>query len=763
MRANRLLVPLHVAAVFLGAWQLFLVQPMAAKLLLPHLGGSPAVWNTCALVFQALLLAGYLYAHVLTRRLAPGAQVLAHAAVLALPFAALPVGLPGGWIDPGTGSPIAWTAGALILGFGAPFAALATTGPLLQRWFSTSGHVRARDPYFLYAASNAGSLGALAAYPLIVEPAFRLGAQRALWSAGYVLWALLVGACAWAARGARAESPAAAAPEPRARRREGAAADPAWRRIGRWMLLAFVPSSLMLGATQYLTTDVAVFPLLWIVPLASYLLSFVLVFSGRSTGTPRAWGFALAGLAAAAALSFWALNRPWVWLIVILHPLVVFAAGMMAHGRLAAERPEPARLTGFFLAIAAGGALGGVFNALVAPLVFPIVVEYPLVLVLACLLRPPPEPGVSSRAGARLLDLALPLGLGLAALGLEKLATAMRSESVFAVLAVQALVPCAVLLAFMRRPLRFALGLAALLAIGGFQTTLRGRLVHVERTFYGVHRVLEKPGPPFRETAADGTSRVFEVPFRRLYHGGTRHGQQALDERFRRIPSSYFHPTGPIGQVFRRCGAGGRLARVGVIGLGVGSLAAYAEPGRDFTFFELDPAVVRIARDPQMFTFLSEDAPSARFVVGDGRLQLAQEPPGSFDLIVVDAFSSAAIPAHLLTREALEIYRDRLAPGGLIALHVTNQNLDIGKVVDAIAATLALSGLAISDEIESAQELLEGKDASSWVVLAREPGALDPLRADPRWQRVPAGDAPPARRYVWTDDYSNVVSVLTAR
>jgi SAM-dependent methyltransferase len=256
---------------------------------------------------------------------------------------------------------------------------------------------------------------------------------------------------------------------------------------------------------------------------------------------------------------------------------------------------------------------------------------------------------------------------------------------------------------------------------------------------------------------------VFEVLFRNLYHGGTRHGQQALEERFRRIPSSYFHPTGPLGQVFRKCGVGGRLARVGAIGLGVGSLAAYSEPGRNFTFFELDPAVVRIARDPEKFTFLSDGAPTARFVVGDGRLQLAKEPPGAFDLIVVDAFSSAAIPAHLLTREAFEIYRDRLAPGGLVALHVTNQNLDIGRVVDAVAATLGLAGLAMRDEIDAPQELLEGKDPSSWVVLAREPEALLPLRDDPRWQRVPAGDGPPARRYVWTDDYSNVLSVLKAR
>jgi hypothetical protein len=759
---RRALLSLFGLAILAGAVLLFVVEPMAAKLVLPRLGGAPAVWNGCMLFFQTALLAGYLYAHLLTR-LAPRAQVAVHAALLAAALVSLPLALPAALADPGSGAPLLWLLKVLALTVGLPFFVLAATGPLLQRWFSATDHPLARDPYFLYVASNLGSLAGLLAYPLVVEPSLPVltaGAslvpmrltpwsQSTLWTAGFAACAALSVACG-AAMLRRAVPPAAVRAET-----VGATG----RQRLAWIVLALVPSSLVLGATQYVTADVAVVPLLWVVPLAAYLLSFVLAFARRPIGSERFWGIALTILSIGVALSFWALSRPYAWTLLILHPLVVFVAGVVCHRRLAASRPDAQRLTEFYLCVAAGGVAGGALNAIVAPLIFPAVIEYPIAIVAAVLTRrSTPAP---NERHARLLDVALPAGLAVATLAIQAMVARAGWSDPGKTLFAVAVVPCALALVLVARPIRAALALTVLMTIGWSQGAVRGAVRHSERTFFGVYHVIEREGPTFRTQDAKGRELLFSIPFNVLYHGTTHHGVQAQDANLRPLPTSYYHRSGPVGQVFAAYGAAARLDRVAVIGAGAGTIAAYGEPGRSITFYEIDPAIVRIARDRSLFTYVPDSRGAIDFVTGDGRLEIAKAEDGAYGLIVVDAFNSDAIPVHLLTREALALYLRKLRPDGLIALHLTNQNLDLVPVVDALIRNAGLAGLVQENEIGSPEELMQGKDLSQWAVIARDRATLAPLASDPRWTPLPVHpEAPPDARYLWTDDYSSIFSVV---
>ena len=763
---------LYAATILLGAFLLFLVEPIAGKLLLPRLGGSPAVWNVCMLFFQAALLAGYAYAHALTRWLRPKAQLVTHLVVLIAPLALLPPTLAASSGPPGEGSPIPWLVGTLAGLVGGPFFVLATTGPLLQRWFSATRHARAEDPYVLYAASNLGSLGALLAYPVLIEPSLRLAAgggltQTRLFSWGYVAYAILAAAAGVAQLRVRTENDTAEA-------FSGPAEPIGARRALYWIALAFLPSSATLGVTQYLTTDVAVFPLLWVLPLALYLLTFVLAFSGKVRIPRTAWSVALAVLAAGAVGVFWTFYRPEIGLLLVLHPLLVFVIGMVCHGRLADDRPAASRLTTFYLLLALGGVLGGVFNALVAPLVFRTVLEYPLAVLAACLFLEPSAPAAENAASNKRRSAAAgilgplarhrwpiltPPALLFLALVMQTIVLNAHLKSSAIVFGLQAGVPCAALLLARRRPVAFVLGLAVL--FGMAQTRFADRTLYGERTFFGVLRVSERSGPTFAENGADGQRREFRVLYHALVHGSTRHGMQSLDPRWRRTPNTYFHPTGPIGQVFGAFGEGDRLDHIAVIGLGAGTLAAYGKPGRTFTFYEIDPAVVRIASDPRWFTYLADSASRCEFVTGDGRMTIARAPEGAYGLIVVDAFSSDAIPTHLLTREAIALYVRKLKPGGILALHLTNQNLDLVPVVEALAADAGLAARVNDDDLGGAKEAVEGKEISTWAILARSENDLGLFAQALRWKPIPSSPgAPPHRRYLWTDDYVNLLATL---
>ena len=782
-------------ALFVSAFLLFWVQPLAGKMLLPLLGGTPAVWNTCMLFFQALLLAGYAYALALTRWLPALAQAAVHIGLLALAALALPVALnaaAAGGVPEGA-SPEWWLLKTLLVTVGPPFFVLSASAPLLQGWFSRTRAESASDPYYLYAASNAGSLFALLGFPVLLEPALTLGQQSRAWASAYGALFLLFAACAVLTL-RHARRPAGTFEE---RGSADAPAEPlSLRRRLRWVLLAFVPSSLVLGVTTHVTTDLVAVPLLWVIPLALYLLSFVIVFA-RGRTIPRGLAARVVpGAAVLVAMVYLSgASRP-AWFLILFHLAFLFAAALVCHGQLADDRPAAAHLGEFYLCLAVGGVLGGLFNAVVAPLVFDTVAEYPLVILLASYLRPayrktggslfglrlgakkkdesvavgnsilavgderpgetvvvePPveKVGGEDRAGERwnVLDLLLPLSIGLLAAALIVVARQFELDDLQRT-ALTLGVPLFLLNhLFAPRPLRFALGLGAvMLAVMLFAQT-GNRTLHASRNFYGTHRV-----------EADDSDALHW-----LNHGSTLHGKQYTDPSQVCEPTSYYHREGPLGSVFQHVRAKREAAGVGaplsvaVVGLGTGTTAAYSRAGEAWTFYEIDPMIVDIARNPELFTYLSACAGARQnILLGDARLRLREAPAVSYDLIVLDAFSSDSVPAHLMTREALALYLSKLAPGGVIAFHVSNRGLQLERVAGGIAAEAGLPSRIFDDGRQGAHASL---DPSTWVAVARTKEDLGPLAADPNW---PEFDPAVYQLEVWRDDFSDILSVFRWR
>ncbi len=761
-------------AIFVAAALLFIVQPLAAKLFLPVFGGTPAVWNTAMLFFQTALLGGYLYAHLLTTRVAARWQGVVHGVVLVAAFVALPIALPEARLGLASDAPPSFALLALLgIAVGLPYFAVSSAGPLLQRWFSLTPHTGAGDPYFLYAASNAGSLLGLLAYPFALGPALGLKEQGVAWTIGYAAFVLLAAACAVAVMraGRKTADPAADAGAPNTKPSR-AATTLSCSLFGlrfslsprvAWVALAFLPSSLMLGVTQYVTTDVAAIPLLWVLPLGVYLLTFILAFSRKSLASSgpthasrvtKTWKV----LAVGVALAFLMQAHNPIAALVVLHLGALFAGGLLCHGRLAALRPEPSRLTEFYLLISVGGALGGVFNALIAPVVFNDVLEYPLVIALACLAIPrtpkPAQPPASKKRTPRAkeqreagptwrdaFDFAAPV---LFPVGLVLWIVLMRAwirtnHGGGADINQQALlvgVPAFAAYLASGRPLAFALSLAVLMGAGTVGSTQGVRVLHKDRTFFGVHTV----------TLSESGRTVT------LLHGTTIHGLESRAPQIAGMPLAYYHPEGPAGAIMGVFGAAAQ--RVGLVGLGSGSLAAYGRPGQRFDYFEIDPHVVWIARDSGHFTFVPNSKAEIRYILGDGRLTLRDEPDAQYDLLILDAFSSDSIPVHLMTREAFGVYTSKLAPGGVIALHVSNRNLDLPPVVAALAADASLHGLIRQDEEREGRG--SGRFGCTWIVLSPSRETLGRIQSDARWLPL----TPPPGFPVWTDNHADILRIL---
>jgi spermidine synthase len=766
-RAGRLAA--YTAAVFLSAFLLFLVQPLFGKMVLPLLGGSPAVWNTCMLFFQAALLGGYLYAHLTSSRLTVRRQATVHLAALALAALALPVSLRSAAPEGGA-APIPWLLGVMAITVGAPFLVLSGTGPILQRWFSRSGHAQSADPYHLYAASNLGSALALIAYPLLMEPRMRLAAQSGAWTAGYIVLALLIAGCValvWKTADAPAplnsidsvdavdasrsvdtgdaidsvDAATSVNPVPSADAAGGVGAPngvdaaPAGvvtlRERLIWIGLAFVPSSLLLGVTTFITTDLSPAPLLWVLPLALYLLSFTFVFARRPL-IPHAWMVAIHPSAIAIAvllLTAGYLKKP--AFAVPMHLLAMFIVAMAAHGELARRRPHVRHLTEFYLWISVGGVLGGVFNALVAPVAFNEIWEYPIILTLACLARPWPETRLTWRGHLVFAVRAAAFAWGLLYLADNE---AMRPW-LFLLLAALLINLLNALLG--RAPLWLAACIGTVLVVRASTVVNEPGVLLSERTFFGRYKVVEYQH--------DGGFHV-------LRHGSTLHGAQSLEPYRRREPLTYYLMHGPLGKVFAATGDRAGHRRVAVVGLGTGTTAAYARQGEDWTFYEIDPGIERIARDTAYFSYLADSPARTRVVLGDARLSLARETDRTYDLILLDAFSSDAIPVHLMTREALDTYLARLAPRGLVVFHVSNRYLDLEPVVAALAkdrGLVARAGVGPRDRRSY-------ESTSTWIAVARTVADLGPLTADANWW------TPRLRPDVepWTDDYSSLLTVF---
>ena len=709
---------LYPLAVFLSAALVFLVEPMIAQLLLPRLGGAPAVWNTSLAFFQIALLAGYGYAHLLQRSGALRRQIMIHLGVLVLAGLPLPLHLVR-WLGAGSADhPILWLLAILTVSVGAPFAALSATAPLLQAWLA-----RSRDegpsPYGLYAASNLGSLLALLAYPILVQPLIGLRLQSLLWTVGYVVFVLLI-----LTKLVLAPPAPAAPPAPRAETPAG------WKQRAGWVLLAAAPSSLLLGVTAHITADVASVPFLWIPPLALYLLTFVIAFQSRLPIGPS-WPLRLQALAA--PVSLWLVSiRTHDWApLLALHLLAFFLTALVCHQALASRRPGAERLTEFYLCVSLGGVVGGAFNAFLAPVIFNDVWEYPLVLVLAALARPmrswPPY--------------ALAIGLLLGGLGAEIFLASPDVQLPGAAEFVLVAAACAIAYVLKGRPLAFA-ALAGGLAIAGVVEHRTYDVSESHRSFFGVVKLGEVQVPGF------GTLRY-------MVHGTTIHGAEALDPALHCRPLTYYGPSGPIGQVFSDIERRRPAVSFGLVGLGTGTVATFLRPSDSMRVFEIDPLVLRLARDPQRFGYVSGCAKGPLTVtIGDARQSLQHEPPGKFDLILVDAFSSDSIPTHLLTTEAMRLYLKDIKPDGLVLLHLSNRNLALTR--PAAAAVVSAGGMALSQSYLPPQNTPLFTDAAAIVVLAaRSHQALQPFAHDPRWSAVDTHGVRP-----WTDDYSNVLGAL---
>ena len=793
-----LMMLLFAATIFISAALLFLIEPMFAKFVLPLFGGTPAVWTGSMLFFQATLLVSYLYVHATTSWLGSRRQAVLHLLVVLLPLLVLPIAVPAEeWAPPPEESnPILPLLGLLLVSVGLPFFAVSATNPLVQRWLADTDHPGALDPYFLYGASNLGSVIGLLGYPLVVERELRLAEQGWLWTVGYGLLIVLVLASAmmlWrssspasagapdAGEGPGAEEPGPPAPAGTAPAggggtlgdslATGLSSAPTVLRRMRWVGLTFVPSSMMLGVTAFITVNITPVPLLWVLPLSLYLLSFVIVFS-PSLRLPavlhRAMVLALPLVIALLVVTMLTDLRDPFWLLILLHLFGFFVVAMVCHGEVARDRPPARYLTEFYLWVAVGGVLGGVFNALVAPIVFDSLVEYPLMIVAACLFVPgallarlvhthreeraAADGGVPRDGGAQptaesptswlqlALDLALPLALGLTLWGLGYLIDAGAFDRLFGqesrALVRQAFIGLAVggCLWFAyasTRPLRFGMGIAAIFVVGAIFT---GAYLYEDRSFFGFYSV---------------TGDEYGTGYHAIVVGDTNHGAQFLDLQ-PPVPIAYYDRTSPIGQVYD--GLPEEVtSQSAVLGLGAGSMACYNQPGGRLTFYEIDPLVEQIARDPRLFTYLRDCPGDSEVILGDGRLKIAQAEDGEYGVILAAAFNSDAVPVHLLTREAIDLYLQKLQEDGVLVFNVSNRYVELEPVLGDIARE---AGLVCLNQSDSATEGRPFKLSTQYVVMARQEEDLVGL-TDPRWQPCAskAGSA-------WTDDFSNLLSTF---
>jgi spermidine synthase len=1007
-------VVVFTLTLFCSAALLFFVELMIGKMILPKFGGTPAVWNTCMVFFQSALLAGYAYAHACSDRLTPRRQTYVQLVLLALPLVLLllPIQIDDSWAPPGDGSPAVWLLWLMVITVGLPFFIISTSAPLLSKWFASTGDPAARDPYFLYAASNVGSMVGLFGYPLVVEPAIGLAWQSRFWAVGYCVLFALIAWCAtrvWRAEAlvpelatgglglkesADAEeeededSAGVAVKKKKRKRRKSRKEDreaitrtpaeqvtppadnlstaapdlvagtrPTLRRYLDWILLAFVPSSLMLAVTTYLTTDIASMPLLWVLPLGLYLLSFILVFAqfdwikrsplwtelarlgvallgGRvsSSLADKTREFGLHGAmvllfpVAVLLLVFLMVSGiqvGWIGWAFLLHLSALFVVSMVCHGELARTRPATQYLTGFYLCMSIGGVLGGMFNALAAPVLFNSVAEYPIVLVIGCLLLPPFETGTESKLNYWIdIGLAVALGIG-AAYALWKLSGDQGvllspqtqllggSDVAFICIAIALLgallaypllskrdrfgraldvglpvallvlstqlflrspfqhmelvysvsksisigsgrlvtvltfgLPVALCYGFAERPVRFGLGVAAIFLAGAFTTGLPTErdmiahksytfsasvpegffpnssvdlLLHQERSFFGVLKVEDRVAVKQFEYDEGEYKPYLKIigNFIRLLHGTTLHGEQRRNSQLLQLQAAlasftaapdpigaatiafsaeqelydrrnealtYYHRTGPVGQVYSAWCPRGSKCDVAFIGLGTGTMASYVEPGQHADIYEIDSAVVRLASDPKYFTYLRDCRGAYDIQLGDARLKMREADPHKYRVIVVDAFSSDAIPVHLITKEAVQLYFDKLEKNGVVAIHISNRHLRLGPVLANIAKEL---GKAVMREYDN-DEQYPGKNTSDWVVMANSEEALAPLmERETAAIRVAKANAllgmfgavpsvpnafanyyswdelkPEPGQTVWTDDFSNILSVL---
>ena len=718
--APALIAALFTATIFLSASLLFFVQPLFTRIALPAIGGAPAVWTTAMLFFQTVLIAGYLYSHLLTRYASVQVQIGVHLTLWALALIFLPLSLPGGWLYDAQKSAVMQTLTLYAFGVGLPFAVLSANSPLIQSWYAKSDGPSANDPYFLYGASNLGSLIALLAFPLVAEPLFGARAIGQGWAWGFVA---LGGFLLVSGLQVRRSTTSATA-------QSKTQASPDMRVIAKWLLLAFIPSSLMLGVTTKIGTDLGSFPLLWVGPLALYLLTFVITFTNKpliGRGPLKKAFMASLVLMVALASGLWAESLTWTMSGLLI--LCCFVVTLMAHQKLYDARPSQGHLTLFYVIMSVGGAIGGLFNSIFAPLLLNDFYELRITVAVAALLL------LASGSKLRPKDAAFGIVTGLIALLPLSLGQTILKGSGHSIIAVAVIVALLSGL-WISRNRGYAVVTAVMTTMIGAGFASYEPSIFRDRSFFGPHRVVDRDSL-------------------RLYANGTTfHGAERIKDLTAERPSpmAYYHEGAPMGQILSS--VRGQAARtVGIVGLGVGALACYKNTNQDWHFYEIDQKVNEIARNPNLFTFMSNCAGNSPTHLGDARIVLDQQKDLRFDILVIDAYSSDTVPIHLSTVEALQLYRDRLNPDGIIVFHISNRYYEIEKVLSRSAEALGMKGLLQNQTDTTGLE--NGLFPSKVMVIGADDAALGDLTQDPRWVPVPSDGG-----RLWTDDYANLLSIL---
>lgn len=730
-----LTLPLFAGTMFISALLMFSVQPMFAKIVLPHLGGSPSVWAVAMVFFQTVLLCGYAYAHMISRYLSSPRGVIVHILILLVAMVSLPIGLAHGWSRPPEEGVAFWVLGVFAVSVGLPFFAISGNAPLLQAWFARTGHTHASDPYFLYGASNIGSLLALLSYPVIVEPFFPVQTQSEDWAVLYSVLVALVGVSGLFMLLQRTHMNGAV-------RREDSLniASVSWSRRLHWIVLAFIPSGLLVAFTNHISTDVAAAPFLWVIPLSLFLLTFIIAFQHKPV-IPHKWMLALQPILVAVLLVTIPLDVFSDHILISLGVTLVsfFVLAMVCHGELIRLRPRAENLTEFYLLMSFGGMLGGIFTGLVAPMIFSSVSEYPLLILLSLAARPDLLKGKADtwrREG--MIALAV-LGAIIAVVVVQEIIS--ESKEIVPLLIGVCLLGCVIALS-RENAVRLFLQAGVLVVVIMFILPVPKYYESI-RGFFGVNKVLASP----------------RGDFRLLLHGTTIHGAQRIDANGKPVgsppePLTYYNRKGAFADVIEAIRAHRPLRNVAAVGLGTGSLACYKQPGETWKFFEIDPLVVQIARDPKRFTFLSGCAPDVPVIIGDARLTLSDEKAAAFDLMFLDAFSSDAIPVHLLTIDAIRSYLEKLSEDGVLLFHISNRYMNLVPVLSAAARHLSLAGRVHYPKPRKGT-LNDYKTDSLVVVLSRSDSNLGRLSNDPRWLALPIVTQRP-----WTDDFSNILGAI---